>query len=109
MQVMQKQTEELDQPQQTTLVQDLIALARYGLMGRRGLIIFGGGLAVGGVFLGWDWLVAAGLAPILLSVLPCVAVCAVAGVCMSRTGSKSRSSTPDGNSRKSKLKTLNKR
>ena len=92
---MQKQTEELDQPQQTTLVQDLIALSRYGLMGRRGLIIIGVGLAMGGVFLGWDWLVAAGLAPMLLSVLPCVAMCAVAGACMNRAGRKSRSATPD--------------
>lgn len=79
--------------QQTTLVQDLIALARYGLMGRRGKFIIGGGFAIGGLFFGWDWLVAAGLAPILLTVLPCAAMCGL-GLCMNREGGKSCSSTP---------------
>jgi hypothetical protein len=31
----------------------------------------------------WDWLAAAGLAPIILAVLPCVVMCAL-GVCMHR-------------------------
>lgn len=33
--------------------------------------------------LGWKWLVATGFATLLLSVLPCLAMCAL-GICMSR-------------------------
>lgn len=36
-----------------------------------------------GIVSNWSWLVAAGIAPLLLSVLPCVAMCAL-GLCMSR-------------------------
>ena len=47
------------------------------------------GLAIagvtGGAVLGWDWLVAAGLAPLILSVLPCAAMCAL-GLCAMRGG-----------------------
>ncbi|MFT2095071.1 hypothetical protein ACMS1Z_10425 [Acidiphilium multivorum] len=39
--------------------------------------VAGGGLAVGG----WGWLVAAGLAPIILSLLPCLVMCGL-GLCM---------------------------
>jgi hypothetical protein len=36
---------------------------------------------------GWDWLATAGLAPILVAVLPCAAMCAL-GLCMGRGKSK---------------------
>ena len=44
-----------------------------------GLVVIagGGGLALGG----WGWLVAAGLAPIILSLLPCLVMCGL-GLCM---------------------------
>ncbi len=43
-----------------------------------------------GIGYNWSWLVAAGIAPLLLSALPCVAMCAL-GLCMSRmTGSSCR-------------------
>lgn len=46
-------------------------------------------LAIGaGLVFGWDWLVAAGLAPLVLSVLPCLAMCAL-GLCAMRAGAKS--------------------
>ncbi|HWX51113.1 MAG TPA: hypothetical protein VNZ61_23955 [Roseomonas sp.] len=38
-----------------------------------------------GLALGWPWLAAVGLAPVVLSVLPCAAMCAL-GLCM--TGGK---------------------
>jgi hypothetical protein len=40
-------------------------------------------LAVGGagLALGWEWLLAVGVLPVLLSVLPCLVMCAV-GVCV---------------------------
>ncbi len=50
------------------------------------------GLAIGGAIaglaLGWDWVVAAGLAPLVVSVLPCIAMCAL-GMCAMRSGQKS--------------------
>jgi hypothetical protein len=41
-----------------------------------------------GLALNWSWLVAVGIAPILIAVLPCLAMCAL-GLCMSRAGGKS--------------------
>lgn len=41
-----------------------------------GLVVVGIGLA-----LKWDWLTAVGAAPVLLGLLPCVAMCAL-GLCM---------------------------
>lgn len=51
------------------------------LKSRKGMAI--SGLAVAGIGLAfkWDWLTAVGAAPIVLSVLPCVAMCAL-GFCM---------------------------
>ena len=43
-----------------------------------------------GLFQGWEWLAAAGLAPLLLAVLPCAAMCAL-GLCASRAGNKDAS------------------
>ena len=56
--------------------------------GKRGLIVLAIGAVAGGAALGWDWLVAAGLAPILLAALPCAAMCAL-GLCMNKAGDKS--------------------
>jgi len=55
---------------------------RFG--GRRLLIIAGGATAIAGLAFNWSWLVAAGIAPLLLSALPCAAMCAL-GLCMNRT------------------------
>lgn len=41
------------------------------------VVIAGGGLALGG----WGWLVAIGLAPIILSLAPCLVMCGL-GMCM---------------------------
>jgi len=41
-----------------------------------------------GLALNWSWLAAAGVAPILISLLPCLAMCAL-GLCMNRAGSQS--------------------
>ncbi|MBY0331041.1 MAG: hypothetical protein K2X49_10260 [Acetobacteraceae bacterium] len=45
------------------------------------VVALGGAAAFGG----WGWLVAAGLAPLLLSVLPCLVMCGL-GFCMMRKG-----------------------
>jgi hypothetical protein len=56
--------------------------------------------AVGlGLFFGWGWLVAVGVAPLLISAAPCVLMCAL-GLCMLRrdggSGAKSGSAEEDG-------------
>ena len=56
----------------------------YGLrarLGTRGLVILGAAVVAVGLALNWSWLVAIGVAPLLLTALPCVAMCAL-GVCM---------------------------
>ena len=53
------------------------------------LISLGIGGVVAGLALGWDWVVAAGLAPLVISVLPCAAMCAL-GMCAMRSGQKPR-------------------
>ena len=60
--------------------------------GRRGWILFGLAAIGGGLSMNWGTVVALGLAPLLLGVLPCVAMCAL-GMCMSG-GSGKCSSKP---------------
>ena len=50
-----------------------------------GLIVLAA--AIGLYFGGWGWLVAAGLAPLILSTLPCLVMCGL-GVCMMCRGTK---------------------
>lgn len=73
---------------QTSLSQDLLYMIRYYLGGRRGPLILAGLALTAGLVLNWSWLVAIGIAPILIAVLPCIAMCAL-GLCMSRAGGKS--------------------
>ncbi len=56
--------------------------------GRRGLIVLAIGIAAAGMAMNWGWLAAVGIAPILLVVLPCAAMCAL-GLCMNKAGGKS--------------------
>ena len=58
--------------------------AKSGWSNPRNLLIgvaFAGG--AGALVLGWDWLVAAGLASIIVAVAPCLVMCAL-GLCMNR-------------------------
>jgi hypothetical protein len=62
---------------ETSLTQDLIYAARYYLGGRRALILLAV-VALGvGAALNWGWLVAIGVAPLLLVFAPCAAMCAL--------------------------------
>lgn len=63
-------------------------IARSTPGGRRGLIAAGVAIAVAGLAFNWSWLVAAGVAPVLLSLLPCAAMCAL-GLCMNRMTGRS--------------------
>ena len=67
--------------QGASLTRDLIYAARYYLGRPRILMTLATVAIVAGLALNWTWLVAIGLAPILLSVLPCLIMCAF-GVCM---------------------------
>lgn len=62
--------------------------------GRRGWILLGLAAIGGGLTMNWDTVVALGLAPLLLGVLPCVVMCAL-GMCMSGGGGGKCSSTVD--------------
>lgn len=71
-----------------SLVQGLVNAAWPYVGGQRGLIVLAIGVVVGGLALNWSWLVAAGVAPILLAVLPCAAMCGL-GLRMNKAGGKS--------------------
>ena len=77
-------------PSPRSSVQDALSAARYYLGSRTGMIAVAA-LALGlGAYFNWGWLVAAGIAPLLIGVLPCMAMCAL-GLCMDRKTSRSRS------------------
>lgn len=57
------------------------ALTLGGHLGRRAAIVLWLSALIGiALFAGWNWVVAAGLASLVLSVLPCAAMCAL-GLC----------------------------
>ena len=61
------------------------AALRTSLLSRRGMIVAATAAVGGGIALNWGWLTAVGVAPLLLSALPCVAMCGL-GLCMRGTG-----------------------
>jgi len=81
------------------LGQDILALLRHWFRGRRGMIALA--VAVLGIaaYFNWSWLVAAGIAPILIALAPCAAMCAL-GLCMKGGAGSSCSSekNPAGDS-----------
>ena len=82
----------------TTLTRDLLYAARYYLGRPRTWIIVATIAVAMGLVFNWNWLVAAGLAPILLSTLPCLVMCAI-GVCtMCRSAKEQSASIPDSSS-----------
>ncbi len=78
----------------TSLGRDLARAARYYLSGRRGLLVLALAAVVAGAAWNWNWLVATGIAPVLLTVLPCLVMCG-AGLCMNKLiGGRSCQSPP---------------
>ena len=68
---------------------DLRSSVRRTLRDRRAaLAILATAALATGAALNWSWLVAAGVVPLLLSVLPCIAMCAL-GLCMNRMAGRS--------------------
>ena len=65
------------------LARDLLYAVRCYLLNRTGLFAIGAVAVVAGGALNWDWLVASGIAPILITLLPCAVMCGV-GLCAHR-------------------------
>lgn len=74
----------------TTAAQSCCAApaAKAGWLSSRNVVIGATALGIAaGLFFGWNWLVAAGLASIIVGILPCLAMCAL-GLCMNKMGKK---------------------
>ena len=69
-------------------------LVRYYLGNRWALLVLGAGVLLTGIALNWGWLVAAGIAPILLSTLPCLVMCGL-GLCMLCRSSEKQTAARD--------------
>jgi hypothetical protein len=85
-----------DPPPPPAMAAPLQDAVRHYVGGRRSLIALGALALALGIAFNWSWLAAAGIAPFLLSALPCVAMCAL-GLCASRmmNGSCEMSSSSD--------------
>lgn len=73
-----------------SLAQDWLDALRSSLRSRYGVILLITLAAVIGAAFNWSWLVAIGIAPLLIAVLPCAAMCAL-GLCMNGMIGGSRS------------------
>ena len=79
---------EVKKARELTLTQTALVLLRHYVGGRQGAIALAVAAAGTGLYFGWGWLTAAGIAPLLLAIAPCAAMCAL-GLCMNRGGGKS--------------------
>lgn len=68
---------------------------RSYLGGRRGLILLTVAVLGTGMVLNWSWLVALGVAPLLLALAPCAAMCAL-GLCMKKKAGTPSTDTASG-------------
>lgn len=74
-------------PPDRSLGQDILLYARHSLRDRRVLIVIAAVLLVAAATFNWGWLVAIGVAPLLLAMAPCAAMCAL-GLCAMGSGKK---------------------
>ncbi|KQT20768.1 MULTISPECIES: DUF3329 domain-containing protein [unclassified Bradyrhizobium] len=78
-----------------SLARDPLYAARHYLRNRWTLVALAVvAVGLGLYFGGWGWLVAAGLAPIILSTLPCLIMCGL-GYCMMCRGQKQSAASRD--------------
>lgn len=71
-----------------SLARDLLHAARYYLGNRRALAVLAGAAVIVALTFNWNWLIAVGVAPLLVAALPCVAMCAL-GLCMNKAAGRS--------------------
>ena len=72
---------------------DSTGLLRSWIGDRRLLVVAGLAVIGTGLALGWGWLAAVGVAPLIVSAAPCLVMCAL-GVCMMGRGQQACSSQP---------------
>lgn len=65
-----------------------IRATRGYLGGHRGRVVLALALLGGAAFFSWGWLVTLGVAPVLVALAPCAAMCAF-GLCMNKTAGNS--------------------
>lgn len=82
----------LQETPRNSLSSDLLNAVRYYLGGRTGLIVVAVAALGLAAYSGWGWLVAAGIAPLLLTLAPCAVMCAL-GLCIK--GGKSKNQNDD--------------
>jgi hypothetical protein len=75
----------MNEARQTSPARGAVAVLRDWAGSRLGLLAIAGAAIVAGLGFDWSWLVAAGVAPLIVAVLPCVAMCAL-GLCMMGMG-----------------------
>lgn len=63
-------------------------LSRPYLSDRKVLAVLAAAMIGAGLWLSWGWLATAGIAPVLVALAPCAAMCAL-GLCMKGSGGKS--------------------
>ncbi len=69
-----------------SLGRDLLNATRYFLVNRWALLaLVSLAVITAMIFGGWGWLVAAGLAPIILSALPCLVMCGLGACAMCKS------------------------
>lgn len=73
-------------PAETPLWREGLTIARYYLGNRWVLLALGGGVLAMAATLNWGWLVAVGIAPILIAAAPCAVMCALGLCAMKMTG-----------------------
>lgn len=66
----------------------IVRAVRAYLTGWRGLLLLAAIALAAGAAFNWSWLVAAGIAPLVATALPCVAMCAL-GLCANKMMGKS--------------------
>ena len=82
---------------QISVTQALLRTVQYYLRNRRVLMVLAGISILGGLTFNWNWLVAAGIAPVLISVLPCAVMCAIGVCCVKKSTGQSNSTESSEN------------
>jgi hypothetical protein len=82
-----------DRSSQRSNTSDVFGVARRFVGPRQGLLLLAGLALTLGLVFKWNWLVAVGIAPVLVSLLPCAAMCAL-GVCMHKIGTAAAPKLP---------------
>ena len=85
------QSIEIAKPTAGLLANDRARTFRSWIGDRRVLAVAGLAIAFTGLALGWNWLAAVGIAPLIVSAAPCLLMCAL-GLCMMGKGQKACSS-----------------